>query len=517
MTRAGQRRRRPIRLFSALEHRTLRFRVLAALVGLVATACLVLGAATAFGLHTFLLRQLDQRLQTAGARYTQTLATRDREPRNAGSDNDGDFDSGFGDERGQAVGTLGARIKNGRLSNLGVVGRTSPPQLSPTAQRSLLALPVARPVSRYLTPIGEYRVLASRGPGQITAITGLPLTPVDDTMDRLLLVEAATFGALLAVAAGVGWWLVRLSLRPLARVTSTARKVSEAALDDSDALSHRVPEVEPGTEVGQLGQAFNTMLDHVEGSLKARAATEERLRRFIADASHELRTPVASIRAHAESTRRSDVELPPAVGTALRRIEAEAVRMGVLVDDLLLLARLDAGRPLAREPVDLTRLVIDTTNDARAAHPDHRWRLELPETEMVVTGDDFRLHQVLSNLLTNAARHTPAGCTVTVSLRRQAGSALLTVTDDGPGIAADRQPMLFERFFRGDTADAGPGAGSGLGLAIVAAVSKAHGGSVAVDSQPGRTTFTVSLPAGGADLDEPSDSDLPAVGSPTGS
>jgi two-component system OmpR family sensor kinase len=267
-------------------------------------------------------------------------------------------------------------------------------------------------------------------------------------------------------------------------------------------LPERVPDANPGTEVGQVGAAFNRMLGHVESALARREASESRLRSFAADASHELRTPLAAIRGYAELARRHPGPLPDDVAHALSRVESESARMSELVDELLLLARLDAGRPLESEPVDLTRLVIDVASDARVAAIDHRWQLELPEEPVLVRGDDLRLHQVLANLLSNAARHTPAGTVVTVTLAQAAppegrsgpGTAVISVTDNGPGIPRELQPDVFERFVRGDTSRSRAAGSSGLGLAIVHAVTVAHGGTAHVTSQPGETRFTIELP-----------------------
>jgi two-component system, OmpR family, sensor kinase len=255
------------------------------------------------------------------------------------------------------------------------------------------------------------------------------------------------------------------------------------------------------------------MLGHVEAALRRRAASEARLRRFAADASHELRTPLAAIRGYAELARRHPGPVPADIAHALGRVESESARMSVLVDELLLLAQLDAGRPLASEPVDLTRLAIDAASDARAATPDHRWQLELPDEPVLVRGDEHRLRQVLANLLGNAGRHTPAGTTVTVTLTQPdpaAATVVLSVTDDGPGIPADLQPGLFERFVRGDASRSHATGGTGLGLAIVDAVTAAHGGSVGVTSRPGQTRFVITLPS----LAGPAASTTPADGGP---
>jgi two-component system OmpR family sensor kinase len=304
--------------------------------------------------------------------------------------------------------------------------------------------------------------------------------------------------------------LVRFSLRPLRRVATTATMVAELPLDTGVvSLPPQVPDDDPRTEVGRVGAAFNRMLQHVESALVNRAASETRLRRFAADASHELRTPLSAIRGYAELALRQGGPVPPDVTHALERVQSESARMSVLVDELLLLARLDAGRPLATEPVDLTMLTIEATSDARVASPSHRWRLELPDEPLTVRGDELRLRQVLSNLLSNAAKHTPADSEITVAVAATSYSpgleggpaggpgepALqLSVTDDGPGIPPDLLPELFERFVRGDSSRSHAAGSTGLGLAIVKAVVAAHHGAVGVTSRPGRTSFTIVLP-----------------------
>jgi two-component system OmpR family sensor kinase len=478
------------------DRRTLRFRLLTSVMALVVGACLVLGVVTVFALRSFLIGQLDHQLEAASDRHLATDGDHDNDDKTAVGDGDGDGEAGFGDARGQAIGTLGIRLVNGRLSVIGIVGRASAPTPSAADLTTFRTLPVGHPHTRDLGPLGDYRMLALDGPDGDRVITALPLHPVNETLGQLFLVEIVVFAVVVAATAAGGLGLVRLSLRPLGRVTATARRVSESPLTDTDSeLTHRVPAPDPRTEVGALGVAFNHMLDHVGDSLATRQATEERLRRFIADASHELRTPLASIRAHAESIRRTDEVVPESMALATRRIEAESARMGVLVDDLLLLARLDAGRPLDVGSVDLSRLVIDAASDARAAVPTHRWLLALPEEPVVVPGDAARLHQVLANLLTNAGSYSEPGTTVSVGVTVEGAEAVLVVEDDGPGIAQDKQAHIFERYFRADTAPDNATAGHGLGLAIVAAVVHAHKGSVSVASRPGSTRFTVVLPA----------------------
>ena len=356
------------------------------------------------------------------------------------------------------------------------------------------------PVTVSFSNLGTYQLMASPGRDGTTNITGLPLAPVDSTLRDVGIAEVAVFSAALVLTGLLGTGFVRLSLRPLRRVAATATRVTQLPLASGEVtLPDRVPDANPRTEVGQVGTAFNRMLGHVESALGRRAASEARLRRFAADASHELRTPLAAIRGYAELALRHPGPVPPDIEHALRRVESESERMGVLVNELLLLAQLDAGRPLAREPVDLSRLAIDATDDARVASADHRWLLELPGEPVMVRGDEHRLHQVLANLMSNAAKHTPKDTTVTVALAagETPGTVELTVTDDGPGIPPELQPTLFERFVRGDSSRSRGTAGAastGLGLAIVDAVTTAHGGRVRVESRPGRTRFVITLP-----------------------
>ena len=373
------------------------------------------------------------------------------------------------------------------------------------------------------------------GPDNTMLVTGLPLTTVNETLEKVENTEHVLFAVALGLAVILGAALVQFSLRPLRRVAATATKVTELPLDSGEVrLPAGVPDTDPRTEVGQVGAAFNRMLYHVERALGRRAASEARLRRFAADASHELRTPLSAIRGYAELALRHRGPVPEDVTHALTRVQSESARMSVLVDDLLLLARLDAGRPLEREPVDLSRLAIDVTSDARVARRDHHWRLDLPSDPILVRGDEHRLHQVLANLMSNAGKHTPPGSTVSVALHvqtaprpagrltggagRRAGNDTvergarpaaprveLSITDDGPGIPPELLPELFERFTRADTSRARDldtaGKSTGLGLAIVDAVVAAHGGSITVTSHPGRTRFAIFLPL----LPEPAD------------
>jgi len=385
--------------------------------------------------------------------------------------------------------------------------------------------PPARTYIRTLSSLGgEFLLTKVAGPEHgTTLVTGLPLATVQGTLANVENTQHVVYAAVLVLALALGTAMVQLSLRPLRRVAATATKVTELPLDSGEVtLPAGVPDSDPRTEVGRVGAAFNRMLFHVERALGRRAASEARLRRFAADASHELRTPLSAIRGYAELALRHPGPVPEDVTHALRRVESESARMTVLVDDLLLLARLDAGRPLEREPVDLSRLAIETTSDARVARGDHRWRLELPDEPVLVEGDEHRLHQVLANLLSNAGKHTPPGSTVRVALTLGAtaspelpagtsGTAVvqrgvappgpraeLSITDDGPGISAELLPELFERFTRGEAGRArdasAAGKSTGLGLAIVDAVVAAHGGAIIVTSHPGMTRFAILLP-----------------------
>jgi two-component system OmpR family sensor kinase len=321
-----------------------------------------------------------------------------------------------------------------------------------------------------------------------TLIFALPLHDVNSTLGEILLAEIV-LGAIAVLAVGIAvWWLVRRGLRPLERMAQTA-----TAIAGGD-LSRRVEEADGTSEIGQLGMAFNGMLTQIEGEVAERRASEERLRRFAADASHELRTPLTSIRGYAELFRRGAADRPEDLALTMRRIESEATRMTSLVDDLLLLARLDRKRPLERNLVDVGRIAQDVVAGERIVHPDREYRLDADDVR--VLGDEARLRQVLLNLVANAASHTPAGTPIEVAARNEGVEAVIEVSDHGEGLTPEDAERVFERFFRVDAARGrGDGGGSGLGLAIVAAIVDAHGGSVGVESMPGRgARFRVRLP-----------------------
>ena len=333
-----------------------------------------------------------------------------------------------------------------------------------------------------------YRVLARRGPGGVVVVVAAPLAPVDAVVRRLARSVLAVGAVALLVATLASSWLIRRGLRPVDKMVETA-----AAIAAGD-LGRRVPDADPRTELGRLGGALNEMLGRIEAAVRARAAGEERLRRFVADAAHELRTPLTSLRGYAELYRQGALPTPDAVANAMGRIEAEGARMARLVDDLLLLARLDQQRGLERRPVDLAAVVREAIADFGAVAPDR------PVTEdlaagATVAGDRARLRQVVDNLLANARVHTPPGTPVHVTVAAEGDHVAVTVADEGPGLAEADRARVFERFWRVDPGRARSRGGSGLGLAIVASLVVAHGGTVEVHSEPGRgAAFTVRLP-----------------------
>jgi two-component system OmpR family sensor kinase len=340
----------------------------------------------------------------------------------------------------------------------------------------------------------RWRVLAASGSDGSVLFVAFPTTDLDQTLRRLAGIELVAASAVLLFLALLSLAVVRIGLLPLERIAATAGDIAGGD------LSRRVEPAEPDTEIGRLGLALNAMLSQIETAFTERAASEDRLRRFVADASHELRTPLTTIRGYAELFRRGAAERPEDLARAMRRIEDEAARMGLLVEDLLLLARLDQGRPLERQPVDLVTVAGDALADLSALTPDRPVTFDHPD-HMVITGDEARLRQVVGNLLANARVHTPAGTGVHVRLRASDGQAILEVADEGPGLPPGEEGRVFERFYRADSARArtGPsadGGGTGLGLSIVAAIVAAHGGSVQAGSPPsGRGAyFMVALP-----------------------
>ncbi|WP_435832469.1 sensor histidine kinase [Micromonospora parva] len=490
--------RRPLRAVRGwLAGRSLRTRLVFALLALLALVSVAIGGLTTVALRHFLIDRLDAQLAPA------TAMRGDRPGRPAFPGN------GPGIPPGLPSGTVVAEITDGRVTSARTLTNSASnafpdPRSVPVGEVAALAdLPVdTAPRTVDLGDRGDYRAVARQYWDGRVRVVAIPLSGVQEIVWGMIAAQLAVAAIGLVIAGAAGALIVRATLRPLHRVAATATRVTELPLDRGEvALAVRVPaaDTDPRTEVGQVGAALNRMLGHVADALAARQASETRVRQFVADASHELRTPLAAIRGYAEVARRGRDEVPADVAHALRRVESESTRMTSLVDDLLLLARLDTGRPLAVEPVDLTALVVDAVSDAHVAGPDHRWQLDLPGVAIRVPGDAARLHQVVANLLTNARVHTPPGSTVTTTLAVDGTGAVLTVADDGPGVPAQLQPEIFERFARGDSSRSRAQGSTGLGLAIVAAVVEAHHGTVGVHSRPGRTVFTVRLPNPTAD------------------
>lgn len=452
-------------------------------VALVAVVSLLIATVTTIAIHLSLNDRLDR----------EVLGSLHR-----ANDDDGDHDVPAPprfDARNQPPGTVIAFLGNRPSACVLTETQGECSTLPPADLTTLAAVPADGAVHGVrLSDAGSYRVTAVSGARGGTLVTGLPASSVDDTVSSLIWWELllTLFGVL--AAAGLGLLVVRRQLRPLREVAATAHAVAALPLASGEIdLAERVPDhlTDERTEVGQVGSALNTLLAHVESSLEARQRSEQQVRQFVADASHELRTPLATIAGYAELARRRPDEAT--VRTALDKVEEESGRMTSLVEDLLLLARLDAGRPLELAPVDLTRLLIEAVSDARVLAPGHQWRLDLPDPDLEaveVLGDERGLHQVVTNLLTNARKHTPAGTTVTVRAR----SAGFDVHDDGPGFPPALAGQAFERFARGDTSRTrGAAGGAGLGLALVQAIVTAHGGSVALETRPGDTRISVRL------------------------
>lgn len=479
----------------------LRTKLLVALIGLLTATTVAIGGLTILSLNSYLVHQLDGQLATATGRSQSALDSDDYErrpgrpqvPRRAG---------GLV-APGQASGTLVAVSLNGEIVRAVVLDDNGRPEaLKTSSVRELNELTGSsddRETVALSDDLGDYRVVATPSREGAVIITGLPLEPLRETLRQATLIVVLISLAGLLAAAAIGSVIINVALRPLRRVAATATSVADLPLDTGEvALAVRVPEqdTDPHTEVGQVGSALNHLLANVADALRARHESEVRVRNFVADASHELRTPLASIRGYSELTRRADVELPADIVHALDRIESESIRMTSLVEDLLLLARLDAGRPIQFDEVDFSALLIGTVSDAHVAGPQHVWELALPDNPVFVTGDSDRLAQVVANLLTNARVHTPNDTRVAISLGVEEGLATLQIHDNGPGIPAQLVPDVFGRFSRADSSRSREAGSTGLGLAIAAAVVGAHGGSINVTSRPGDTTFTVRLPAG---------------------
>ena len=529
--------------------RSLRTRLVVGVLGLVLVMAAVMSAFSTVSLRHTLMARTDSQLMAAAQRaadkrhdLTQEASKASEEAAPEGTDQPGDQPDGAGgadggpgkqgvppglDAAGQSTGTLTLITAQTSASDSEAAAYIDKnghyAAISKEDCRLLLSQATEdHPVTVHLHHLGSYRVMATRDEvSGSTVITGLSLEGDKALIRTQLLIELAValVGALVVALAGRA--MVRSSLAPLERVARTAHRVASQPLERGEvSIEDRVEkaDLDSSAEVGQVGGALNTLLGHVESALAARQRSETQVRQFVADASHELRTPLASIRGYTELIRRegADANLPEEATYALERVHSESVRMTALVEDLLLLARLDAGRELRREEVDLVGLLVDTVADARAAGPDHDWQLDLavleppadataeeaedflPEPPLVI-GDEARLRQVVVNLLANARVHTPAGSHVTTTLAREGDTLIVRIHDDGPGIAPDMRDRLFERFARGDSSRERRTGSTGLGMSIALAIVQSHGGSIDVDSSTAPedhgTTFSVRLPA----------------------
>ena len=472
---------------------TLQTRLIVTVIGFVSALIIAIGLATGAILVTIVQQSLDPQLLQS----VQNVSISSPDETAADILAEGREPVGF---------LLVLRTFNGRISGAHITGDESVEALSPEQIQGLVSGIGPETFSTvHIEGLGDYRVLPGQQTGGGFWVAGLPLSATSGTLARILTTVAlVTIGGLLILAALLAV-VIRRSLRPLRSVADTAERVAAMPLSEGAVrIAERVPaeQSDARTEVGRVGMALNTLLDHVDASLETRQRNEERMRQFVADASHELRTPLASIRGYSELSLRAlrHADAPEDTTTAaLERIQAQSLRMSALVEDLLLLARLEEGQELVYGTVDLSRLAVEAVGDAQVAGTGHTWRLDVGEEPVVIAGDEARLHQVVANLLANARTHTPSGTTVTVGVARDGADAVLRVEDDGPGIDPGIAAEIFERFSRADRSRARQTGGTGLGLSIARAIVDAHHGAISVESEPGRTVFTVRLPARPAD------------------
>jgi len=470
-------------------------RLLVTAVALVAIVSVILTVASALVMRSYLTARLDDQLNESLHRAETFVG---RTPgTGSGSVPDG---GSFGGDRppaapGQVAGSVTAVYDSTGLRGLVIATSGDVHDLSKNALEALATVKAeARPQTVSLPALGSYRVAASTTPQGSVVWQGVPTDDLDSTIASLVWWESLLALGGVAVAAVAGRQLVRRQLQPLREVAATAHQVTAMPLSSGlVGETVRVPAelTDPSTEVGQVGEALNQLLGHVEQALDARHESEQQARQFLADASHELRTPLSTIKGYAELSRRTGREDPDQI---LAKVESEAGRMSTLVEDMLLLARLDAGREMERHDVDLTRLLVEAVDDARVVDPARQWTFDVPDEPISVMGDEQRLHQAVTNLLTNASRHTPPKTTVSLRLSVDSDVIVIEVHDDGPGIGPELLPTLFDRFTRGDSSRTRASGGAGLGMSLVSAIMHGHGGTASVASEPGDTTFTLTLP-----------------------
>ncbi|NRQ51536.1 sensor histidine kinase [Aeromicrobium stalagmiti] len=467
-------------------------RLILTVVTFVAVVSILVSVSATLIMRSYLTGKLDDQLEQAFDRAQREQ----RDPSNDG------FGGGLPQRGqgvplplGQAAGTVTATYDSTNQRGVVLTTQGPPRALSTTAIEALTEVVAdGKPHTIELPALGTYRVVAVEDDDGDTLVGGLPTEDVDGTISSLIWWESLLAVAGIGAAAVAGRVLVRRQLQPLRDVAATAHQVTAMPLSSGEVgETVRVPDdlTDPTTEVGQVGEALNQLLGHVEQALDARHESEQQVRQFLADASHELRTPLSTIKGYAELSRRTGRADPDQI---LAKVESEAGRMSTLVEDMLLLARLDAGRDIDRRPVDLTRLVVEAVNDARVVDRERQWTFDVPDEPVTVTGDEQRLHQAVTNLLTNASRHTPPQTRVDVRIV-EGDVVRVEVHDDGPGIDAELLPTIFERFTRGDSSRTRASGGAGLGMSLVKAIMHAHHGDATVASVPGDTTFTLTLPA----------------------
>ncbi|NQX11801.1 two-component sensor histidine kinase [Microbacteriaceae bacterium VKM Ac-2855] len=505
---------------------TLRRRLVTGVAVIVGVAVVVVGLLSVVTLHRTLTAMVDTRIQASMSALGSSLAKYSTDPdrfealgnpisgqnggQNAGPNLPGarfelrdraadGFTKPFTEFFGQAPGTIIALVTDGAIVDSSYFDSDQAVPLDAAAGAAVVAVAGGDIDNESIAVpgLGSYRVMTVTTAGGDTLVAGIPLAATEAAVTStgwavagiaLLVIALTVLGAML---------VIRFALRPLGTVVATAQEVTTLRLDRGDAaITTRVPEeyTDPHTEVGQVGGALNRLLSHVDDALAVRQAADERMRRFVTDASHELRTPLAAIQGYAELTRQGNADLPYLIEHALARIESESTRMSSLVGELLLLARLDEGHGLHLEEVDLSLILVDAVSDALAADPERIWVIDIPETSVLVNGDSERLHQVVANVLSNASLHTPPDTRITTALAVEDGLAVLTVTDDGPGIDPNVLPVLFERFARGDDSRSRRSGSTGLGLAIAHSIMEGHGGSISVCSTADGARFRIALP-----------------------
>ncbi len=459
-------------------------------IGLVTVASVLIALVSSFVVGRLLLESVDEELREIKDRVSLVVAD--------ASDTLGP--SGRLDRPGFPVGTLIAVVGDGEVSGAVIDKDADLVIIDPTQLRGFMgsSFPPNTAVGvRVFGGEGEYRAMLVQDLGDAQVVVALPLADIRDTIGRLNFLIVAIAIVVVVFAGALGAYGARMTLRPLDRMRFTAQQVTKQRLDRGQVtVGFRVPKdlADPATEVGQLGNSLNSMLDHVDDAFRTRYRTELTMRRFVQDASHELRTPLASIRGYSEFAIRFADTMPEDVGRALERIESESVRMTRLVDDLLTLARLDDGDKLRIHHVELLPLVEAVVADATMRGSEHHFRLDVPDSPVDLDADPEALVQVLTNLVQNARAHTPAGTEVIVRVSADDQAVRIEVEDNGPGVDPEVLPGIFERFRKHHSARVRKPGSTGLGLSIAHTIVTAHYGSLTVESEPGRTVFEVRIP-----------------------